>query len=446
MGIRVIKAGEANTGSTAGLRFNPRAAPEFVEEERNLGRDDPESKQTYDEKKRGATEKRQKAMAGLQHLKIRVQDMRDEGEFDSQEGSTELSDLTGPASSTGSPLDVAVGAKTGTGSSMSDGGGGIGREVNSFGFFRSEVAVVSDILKETETLEDKPKRRNRERRKDETLETVVARQAGEKSAKRRQGMDATTETFKQRQSRKEGRPLRTHTGRNPSKYTTVVGRTKELVGDTADSQGPRLTGKRYKGEGGSKNPPFIAMPDPREKQSRAARRVVEQSQPTQPATPPAAFQTGHVASREVRQEAGQKPTKQNTAHKGPPKIRAPPQTKTPMGAKFGRQGMGEKHKSSPFADSILASEDVGKARGKLSSADVTEFKWVLREMRDLLRQRMRKSAMEDAEHDDARPTPNAHRKTTSSNHGWNDEPDPDDDPRYWGSHPYGLLTGRRGHG
>ena len=445
MGIRVIKAGEATAGSTSGLRFNPRAAPEFVEEERNLGRDDPESKQAYDEKKRGAAEKRQKAMAGLQHLKIRVQDMKDKGEFDSQEGSTELSDLTGPASSTGSPLDVAVGAKTGTGSSMSDGGGGIGREVNSFGFFRSEVAVVSDILKETETLEDKPKRRNRERRRDETLETVVARQAGEKSAKRRQGMDATTETFKQRQSRKEGRPLRTHTGRNPSKYTTVVGRTKELVGDTADSQGPRLTGKRYKGEGGSRNPPFIAMPDPREKQSRAARRVVEQSQPTQPATPPAAFQTGHIASREVRQEAGQKPTKQNTAHKGPPKIRAPPQTKTPMGAKFGRQGMGGKHKSSPFADSILASEDVGKARGKLSSADVTEFKWVLREMRDLLRNRMRKASETEGHKDDQhKPSPNAHRKQTSSPTGAT-ETDPDEDPRYWGAHPYGLLVGRRGH-
>ena len=445
MGIRVIKAGEATAGSTQGMRFNPRAAPEFVEEERNLGRDDPESKQAYDEKKRGAAEKRQKAMAGLQHLKIRVQDMRDEDEFDSQGGSTELSDLTGPASSTGSPLDVAVGAKTGTGSSMSDGGGGIGREVNSFGFFRSEVAVVSDILKETETLEDKPKRRNRERRKDETLETVVARQAGEKSAKRRQGMDATTETFKQKQSRKEGRPLRTHTGRNPSKYTTVVGRAKELVGDTADSQGPRLTGKRYKGEGGSKNPPFIAMPDPREKQSRAARRVVEQSQPTQPATPPAAFQTGNIASREVRQEAGQKPTKQNTAHKGPPKIKAPPQTKTPMGAKFGRQGMGGKHKNSPFADSILASEDVGKARGKLSSADVTEFKWVLREMRDLLRNRMRKASETEGHKDDQhKPSPNAHRKQTSSPTGAT-ETDPDEDPRYWGAHPYGLLVGRRGH-
>ena len=434
------------------MRFNPRAAPEFVEEERNLGRDDPESKQAYDEKKRKEAEKREQKMAGLQHLKIHVADMRDEGEFDSQEGSTELSERTGPASSTGSPLDVAVGAKTGTGSSMSDGGGGIGREVNAFGLLRGEVAVVSNLLKD-ETLEDAPRRHKDDRMrggKDETISSVSARQAGERAAKRRKGMDDTTETYMNRRQRKKGK-LRTHPGRNPGSYTGIVGRTKELVGESEGYTGPqRLTTKRHKGEGGSKNLPHVALPDPRESQMRSARREVEQSQPVQPFAPPIPFQTGTVASREVRQEAGQKPTKKLTAHKGPPEIKSPPVPKTPMGADFakpkkmphGRAGMGGKHKS---PESILASEEVGKARAKLSAADVREFKWTLREMRNLLRERMRKSA-EDEEHDDARPTPNAHKKTTSSNHGWNDEPDPDDDPRYWGSHPYGLLTGRRGHG
>ena len=51
--IRVIKdVGGGLRGSTSGLRFNPREAPEFAEEDRNLGRDDPEGKQLYDEKKR----------------------------------------------------------------------------------------------------------------------------------------------------------------------------------------------------------------------------------------------------------------------------------------------------------------------------------------------------------------------------------------------------------
>ena len=50
---------------------------------------------------------------------------------------------------------------------------------------------------------------------------------------------------------------------------------------------------------------------------------------------------------------------------------------------------------------------------------------------------------EDAEHDDERPTPNAHRKTTSSVRGPTDV-DPEDDPRYWGTHPIGIVA-RRGH-
>jgi hypothetical protein len=39
-------------GSTSGLRFNPREAPEFAEEDRNLGRDDPEGEQNSMKKKR----------------------------------------------------------------------------------------------------------------------------------------------------------------------------------------------------------------------------------------------------------------------------------------------------------------------------------------------------------------------------------------------------------
>ena len=45
--VRVLKdVGGGLRGSTSGLRFNPREAPEFAEEDRNLGRDDPESEGT----------------------------------------------------------------------------------------------------------------------------------------------------------------------------------------------------------------------------------------------------------------------------------------------------------------------------------------------------------------------------------------------------------------
>ena len=84
-------------------------------------------------------------------------------------------------------------------------------------------------------------------------------------------------------------------------------------------------------------------------------------------------------------------------------------------------------------------------KGNLTHADLTEFKMLIRELRKVLGSgSFRKAGLEDVEHDGERPTPNAHRKTTSSPTGAT-EVDPDDDPRYWGAHPMGLLLPRRGH-
>ena len=84
-------------------------------------------------------------------------------------------------------------------------------------------------------------------------------------------------------------------------------------------------------------------------------------------------------------------------------------------------------------------------KAKISGADITEFKWLVRELRRLLNSgALKKAGMEDAEHDDERPTPNSHRQTTSHPTGAT-EVDPEDDPRYWGAHPIGLLLPRRGH-
>ena len=81
----------------------------------------------------------------------------------------------------------------------------------------------------------------------------------------------------------------------------------------------------------------------------------------------------------------------------------------------------------------------------MSIADIAELKILIRELRRVLRSGVfKKSGLEDAEHDEERPTPNAHRTTTSNARGPT-EVDPEDDPRYWGTHPIGLLTARRGH-
>jgi len=116
--IRVIKdVGGGLRGSTSGLRFNPREAPEFAEEDRNLGRDDPEARELYEEKRRKEKEDREKKIHGLHHINIKIPHKR-RARGDNQRNDEELSEMTGPASSTGYPLDVATGAKTGGGTAM----------------------------------------------------------------------------------------------------------------------------------------------------------------------------------------------------------------------------------------------------------------------------------------------------------------------------------------
>jgi hypothetical protein len=95
-------------------------------------------------------------------------------------------------------------------------------------------------------------------------------------------------------------------------------------------------------------------------------------------------------------------------------------------------------------DTLNTNELLYKAK-QLSQGDLLELRQLVREMRRLMRSGMfKKAGFEDAEHDDERPTPNAHRTTTSNPTGAT-ETDPDDDPRYWGAHPIGLLLPRRGH-
>jgi len=102
-------AGGGLRGSSSGLLFNPRDGPEMMEEDRNLGNDDPDSRQKLEEKKRREKEIRHKKIAGLKHLSVRIpQKKRPTG--DNQRNDEMLSDMTGPASSTGYPADVASGA------------------------------------------------------------------------------------------------------------------------------------------------------------------------------------------------------------------------------------------------------------------------------------------------------------------------------------------------
>ena len=110
-------AGGGLRGSSSGLRFNPRDGPEMMEEDRNLGSDDPESRQRLEEKKQKEKEHRHKKISGLKHLSVKIpQKKRPVG--DNQRDDERLSEMTGPSSSTGYPASVASGAKTGGGAAM----------------------------------------------------------------------------------------------------------------------------------------------------------------------------------------------------------------------------------------------------------------------------------------------------------------------------------------
>ena len=136
MAGKIFVKNTSGTGTTAGMRFNPREAPEFVEEDRNLGRDDAEGKEKYDRKQRDERDKRHDKIEGMKHVSIPVPGKaRPEG--DDQRNDEELLEMTGPASSTGAPLDAATGAKTGSGSAMG------GAPVN---IMTGDVMIVGDDI------------------------------------------------------------------------------------------------------------------------------------------------------------------------------------------------------------------------------------------------------------------------------------------------------------
>ena len=92
--VLVIKdVGGGLRGSTSGLRFNPREAPEFAEEDRNLGRDDSEEKQRFEERRRREKEIRDKKITSLRHLNIKVPDKKRRSKGDNARNDEELSEI-----------------------------------------------------------------------------------------------------------------------------------------------------------------------------------------------------------------------------------------------------------------------------------------------------------------------------------------------------------------
>lgn len=444
--VLVIKnVGGGLRGSTSGLLFNPRTGPEMMEEDRSLGNDDPESRQLLEEKKEKEKEKRDKKIAGLHHLSVKVTGKK-RPEGDNQRDDQRLSELTGPASSTGYPLDVSSGARTGTGSAMG------GAPVN---IMTGPIDThVSDILKASD------KGRSTHHGKTHTISTkrTKARSARTRRIRRGRGKTALDLQF-------TGKHVGNPQSRNPKEQSKRRHEISMRVGSSG--RGPIRHSHSQRGRGARMMRRSV-NPDPRRVHKAAETSQVEREVPahTAPANLPSQhgmrmMEEGLGAHSGVRTYSPQVTASDMT----PSAQQAPQQSRvhrthnvggemTPLDGSRGlasTSGMTGFVPQSPVGsmfqmslDDLALIED-RLVKAKLTDADISEFKWLVRELRRLMSSGgLRKAGFEDAEHDDERPSPNAHRKVTSSPTGAT-EVDPDDDPRYWGAHPIGLLLPRRGH-
>jgi len=432
-------------GSTSGLRFNPREAPEFAEEDRNYGRDDPKGKEEEDQSKRKEKEARHRKIAGLQHLSLRVHGKKNRHE-DHERNDEALSEMTGPVSSTGYPLDVATGAKTGGGSVM--GGPNImtGKPMD---------LAMGALIQKKATRKEKRERRYGNT---DTIQTVRNQATGEKTAKKRKGMGGSTEDNYYKQ--KLGLSGLPHNNtKKPEKQPANWDKLHRQVGKTKKPNLRRLETRTRR-----QTTQIAWQKDFRNRHNSQLRNQVARREGTGRGVTKAG--TGIFGAAGTMRKG----PKSRSAAVPPPPSASTSTPSVPMAPYTARQprsvsGMPLQQASaaspvaaagsaftSPIANTIAASFDtIARAEEyllkapQLNSNDITEFKYLIRELKRLLRSGiMRKAGLEDAEHDDDRPSPNAQHKVTSSPTGAT-EVDPDDDPRYWGAHPIGLLLPRRGH-
>ena len=430
--VRVLKdVGGGLRGSTSGLRFNPREAPEFAEEDRNLGRDDPEARELYEEKRRKEKEDRDKKIHGLHHINIKIpQKKRPRG--DNQRNDEALSEMTGPASSTGAPLDAATGAKTGTGSAM---GGpnimtGLPIEIDSSVFLKRELSRTRSGVK--------------------TIESKARHERQKSTAKKRKriGLDVIQARNNSKTS------LNVHGTRHPERATRYrFGISKRTRTTKGLPKNPVLTRSRHRS---GKNLLWMQANPQKRLQKTHRSQASRMGVTALPYTIPTPYGAGGSLGTGPGNTFASlnKATQRNPALHGPPIIKGP---RAPQVRGGGMAGLTAPPQitQSPIASTMQLSFDgihstyeqfmILKRMTGLSMADINEFKMLIRQLRRLMTSGpFRKAGLEDAEHDDERPTPNAHRITTSSPTGATSI-DPDDDPRYWGAHPIGLLAPRRGH-
>ena len=418
--VLVIKdVGGGLRGSTSGLLFNPRDAPEFVEEDRTYARgDEPEKKVLEAEEKAREKEKRHKQIAGLQHISLRAKTKR-RAQGDDARDDEELSELTGGGSTMGGPNFMT--------------------SHDTLSAYEALLKTVPDRRKESQPLRLPPPF------------TDTMGQPGMKTERRK---DETTEEAKFRRDPKKRKGKLRVFGRRPERHSKISGLAKRIVTAVSRAGGflfPRLTQTRFRQTG----TPRVSW-NPRRRNMSIFEQQAQRRIPVSEINPTVPYQDGERVKN--LNHSGRGPTLMR--HKK--SLFQPRQPGVALGSGHSKEtslaGGGASPTSSMFGQlphiftgggrrqstSVMTSMDY-LAKAQLSQSDISEFKWLVRQLRHLLsRGILSKAGFEDAEHDDERPSPNAHRKTTSHPTGATSV-DPDDDPRYWGAHPIGLLVARRGH-
>tara|TARA_R100000008_G_scaffold56505_1_gene34798 strand:+ start:2874 stop:4118 length:1245 start_codon:yes stop_codon:yes gene_type:complete len=405
------------SGGTSGLRYNPRQSPEELIEDKTLGAEDPEGKVKNDEKKRKKRDERKEKIAGLRrHIKVQSKKKkdRDKAKKDAKEVDEDLNSLTGPVGSRGEPLDTAVGARTGTGSTM----GEMGSAASGLPFGGTPLmrAFDSVIISKKEN----------EKEKKEPTHTMERSATREKIKHTQQKGKGTKTLESSRKGRRGKKGIATGSRR---RKTSVLHAGQKRAMSARPFRGPKGILPTLRGQ------PNIGVSDPRTRATSVARRTTYDNLGSVDAyTPPSPM--SHASKRHpfMRARGSFRP-----AAMGAKRIHTPRTADTPMGAQMSQETSLAGGTASPFAAPLA------KAQPKLKQSDVTEFKFLLRELKRMMRQGTMRKSFGIAGHKDRQgdPSPNGHPIQTSSPTGATSI-DPDDDPRYWGSHPIGIVA-RRGH-
>ena len=414
------------TGSTAGLRFNPRYSAEELEEDSIVGREDSEERAKHNAKKQEKQEKRACLLQGVQHLQIKIPQQNKEDEERPTEEAGELAGQVGQADA----IDGANPRANGQGMGVMTG---------------EPMDIAFDAIKKKD---GPPKYDTDKPQKTTTIDTVRARQRASKGRKKKG--TKTLETVKNKRRKKAGRRLKTGATRTPGSVTGTMAGVRASMLSPAYSRMDAAY-PRYVSQFTGRTRPKINYSDPRQKEAEARRGEQRQMMPTQPVTP--SIPTETTESRKPHAIRGS--PKYRDALLGPKKTHTPRVPDTPMGAGHSKDyDLSTGGASALDESSILASLEFIKkgvlgdyirgraSRPRMSHSDKIEYRRLVSKLEKLLRNLTRKM---DASLDPAPdgPTPNAAPRMTSAPTGAT-ETDPDDDPTMWGAHAYGLYTRRGG--